>query len=88
MNKTVSRLLALAMDISLVFERLRRQWNNNRRKTQAEGGNTTEQSGEKKEEAKTEDKKEASKDEIKDLPVRLLHLVSWKPSTFCTLTES
>ena len=33
----------------------------------AEGGNTTEQSGEKKEEAKKEDKKEASKDEIKDL---------------------
>ena len=66
MNKTVSRLLALAMTASLVLSGCGGGGTTTEEKP-AEGGNTTEQSGEKKEEAKTEDKKEASKDEIKDL---------------------
>ena len=66
MNKTVSRLLALAMTASLVLSGCGGGGTTTEEKP-AEGGNTTEQSGEKKEEAKKEDKKEASKDEIKDL---------------------
>ena len=66
MNKTVSRLLALAMTASLVLSGCGGGGTTTEEKP-AEGGNTTEQSGEKKEEAKKEDKKEASKDEIKNL---------------------
>ena len=71
MNKTVSRLLALAMTASLVLSGCGGGGTTTEEKP-AEGGNTTEQSGEKKEEAKKEDKKEASKDEIKDLVCPIL----------------
>ena len=77
MNKTVSRLLALAMTASLVLSGCGGGGTTTEEKP-AEGGNTTEQSGEKKEEAKTR---------LKIWFVRLLQLVSWKPSTFCTLRE-
>ena len=65
MNKTVSRLLALAMTASLVLSGC--GGGGTTEEKPAEGGSTTEQSGEKKEEAKKEENKEASKDEIKDL---------------------
>ena len=86
MNKTVSRLLALAMTASLVLSGCGGGGTTTEEKP-AEGGNTTEQSGEKKEEVRKRIRKKPLKTRLKIWFVRLLHLVSWKPSTFCTLRE-
>ena len=72
MNKTVSRLLALAMTASLVLSGCGGGGTTTEEKP-AEGGNTTEQSGEKKEEEKKEEAAApASGDEISDLVISKL----------------
>ena len=73
MNKTVSRLLALAMTASLVLSGCGGGGTTTEEKPAENTGNTTEQGGEKKEEAKKEEAAApASGDEISDLVISKL----------------
>ena len=73
MNKTVSRLLALAMTASLVLSGCGGGGTTTEEKPAENTGSTTEQSGEKKEEEKKEDATApASGDEISDLVISKL----------------